>query len=451
MKNRLKKPLSLLLVLVMLLGCFGISFTAFGADDIEISVDNFPDPVFREIVRRYDKNQPYGYLSAQERNQSIITITGLTIGSDQTIKTLKGIEYFADSLVKLRCTDIGLEELDVSGLYNLTDLSCMGNQLTSLDVSKNAKLVNLNCSRNQLTSLTLGNLTALEQLHCYINKLPSISVSLLPNLNDFRCEQNELTSLDVSFNTRLTNLGCASNHLVSLDLSKNTMLGMQSDGEYKMIPRESISGQTHTAAARNNNFEISVPFDIPNVTRIVATSLDTNELADGYYSGKFVTYDVESINDGIEYTYSVGNEWVQDMVVNIDVTRDFYQVSYYYDETLSQLIGRAYVNEGQSARIPSFTPPLCKALDYWSEDVSAVTSDMKVYANYYDNHDFDLVSFVDGDAKLKCYVCGEIHDIKFIDCANASEGDRNYHLCLDVVNDGCINAKDFAELEKMFK
>lgn len=449
MSKKFKKSLALLMALVMLLGCFSVSFTALAAGEVEISVANFPDPVFREIIRKkYDKTQPYGYLSDSERKQSIISVTVLT---EESIKTLKGIEFFADSLSVLRCSDIGLEELDVSALYNLTSLTCMGNKLTSLDVSKNTKLITLNCARNQLISLNVGSLQTLENLYCYINKLPAINVALLTNLTDFRCEQNELTKLDVSFNTRLTNIGCASNHLTTLDLSRNTLLGKQDSGEYDMITREAISDQTVYAPAKKSNIEISIPFAIDDPSKIVSTSIDTNEPGDGYYSGKFITYDVDKIKNGVQYVYSVNNEWVQDMEVSIDVSRNFYQVDFYYDETMTQLISRAYVDAGQSAKTPYFTAPLCKKLSSWSEDITAVTSDMNVYAIYDDAHDFDLVNFVNGVADLRCYVCAATQNLSFLDSVNSNSGDVNYHLCLDVVNDNIINAKDFAELEKMFK
>ncbi len=447
MNIRVKKILSLLLSFIVLIGCFGISFTAYTDDQIEISVENFPDPVFRKIVSdRYDTSLPKGYLSTAERNVNRISLTGYSVDS---IKTLKGIEFFADSLSVLRCTDLKLEELDVSALYNLTELTCMGNNLTGLDVSKNTKLVTLNCSKNQLTSLTLGSLNTLETVHCYINNLKSVSVALLPNLKEFRCDQNQLTSLDLSFNTNLTYFTCAANHLTSLDLSKNTKLGMQDDGEYRTIARELIGDQTASATAQKSNGEIIIPFTVANESRIMSTSLDTEEI-EGYYMGKFVAYNVEDIDNGIEYTYSVNNEWVQDMEVTVAVTRDFYQVDFYYDDALTELIGRDFVDESQAAEAPSFTPPLCKALDHWSEDVTNVTGDMKVYGIFKDSHSYRLESFVNDEATISCAVCGDSLKVKFIDCVNAATGDSNYYSCLDVAADGCINAKDYAELVKAY-
>lgn len=444
---KLKKGLSLLLATIILIGCFSVSTAAYAADDeIEISIENFPDTVFRNIIlNRYDKNKN-GRLSVSERNVDRISLTGYSVDS---IKTLKGIEYFADSLNVLRCTDLKLEELDVSALTNLTELTCMGNMLTRLDVSKNTNLITLNCAKNQLTSLTIGNLTSLETLHCYINKLKSINVSQLPNLKEFRCDQNQITLVDLSLNTNLTYFTCASNHITSLDLSKNTLLGRQDDGEYRTIARELIGDQTTSAEAKKTSIQIFVPFTVENENNVLETSLDTEDV-EGYYMGRFYADDVSQIKDGIDYTYSVNNEWVQDMEVHIDITRNFYQVDFFYDEAMTESIGKVFVDEGQAAKAPSFTPPLCKALGNWSSDISNVTADMQVYGIFVDDHSYKLVSFADGVAVISCTVCGDNQSIRFIDCVNAAANDANYYSCLDVVADGCINAKDYAELVKMF-
>lgn len=202
MNKQIKKYLSLFLSVTLLLGCFSFAITSAAEDEIAIDSTNFSDPVFRRIVSsNYDINGD-GYLSAQERNKSLISLSGM-IDDGESIKTLKGIEFFADSLSVLRCGGIGLEELDVSALYNLTSLTCQGNALTELDVSANTKLITLNCATNMLEELNLGNLSSLQTLYCYVNCLESIDVSQLVNLVSFRCDQNELTVLDVTNNTQL--------------------------------------------------------------------------------------------------------------------------------------------------------------------------------------------------------------------------------------------------------
>lgn len=443
MNRKMKKYISLLLSLTILLGCFGISFTAFGDDEVVINEQNFPDPVFMEIVKRYDSDKSGG-LSAAERDESLIDVMALSgmVSDDAEVKTLKGIEYFADSLSVLRCGGINLEELDVSALYNLTSLTCEGNYLTSLDVSHNPKLITLKCMSNELTSLNLGNISNIETLYCFANSLESIDVSNLVNLKDFKCNQNELTSLDVSKNVNLQKFSCSLNHLRSLDLSNNTNLNT--------VVKSAIGGQTVTAPAAINGLQITVPFAVDDALCIRTTSLDKNDVF-GYTMGEFATYDVSEIDSGIDYSYSVSNEKCEDMEVHIDVTRDFYQVSFYADEEMQELIGKRFVNKNEAARNPvELVLPQCKELDRWSSDVSNITEDIEVYAIWKDSHSYALKSFENGIATIACVNNDDSYTVAFVDCINATAKDSNYCEYLDVVADGYINAKDYAQLQKMF-
>lgn len=452
MSKSTKKHLSLLLTFTLLLGCFGMSFTAFGEDEVAINSTNFPDPVFRDILLNYkDENGDRMFdkdgnerLSAAEREKSVITISGVMADNKQ-IKTLKGIEYFADSLTVLRCGRIGLEELDVSALYNLTSLTCQGNYLSALDVSANTKLITLNCSANNdtLTSLTLGSLPSLDFLHCYANMIESIDVSQCPALTDFRCDQNELTSLDVSGNTMLQKFTCANNHLRTLDLSKNTALDT--------VVASSIGEQTTAAAAELNGAEIGVSFEFENPQCITSTSVDLDEPGSGYYSGAFYAYNVRDIDCGIDYTYSTQLENCEDMEVHIDVSRDFYQVDFYAAEDMQELLASKLTKEHGRVIAPDLTyTPQCKAFEGWSEDITDVTRDMQVYIVWRDSHSYSLTDFKYGTATITCSECGNSYTVKFEDCINAFTGDGNYCEYIDVVSDGCINAKDYAQLEKMF-
>lgn len=439
MNKQIKKYLSLFLSVTLLLGCFSFAITSAAEDEIAIDSTNFSDPVFRRIVSsNYDINGD-GYLSAQERNKSLISLSGM-IDDGESIKTLKGIEFFADSLSVLRCGGIGLEKLDVSALYNLTSLTCQGNALTELDVSANTKLITLNCATNMLEELNLGNLSSLQTLYCYVNCLKSIDVSQLVNLVSFRCDQNELTVLDVTNNTQLQDFACSMNHLTSLDLSHNTALSSATES--------SIGDQTVSAVAHANGVEIVIPFEVDNYASVTSSSLDDGDFS-GYSGGEFVTYSVDSLKNGIDYTYSTQLAQSEDMTVHIDVTRDFYQVSFYTAQDYQQLIGRSFVNPGESANNPSAMPQpeACKIFDRWSEDVSNVNSDMNVYIVWKDNHSYSLTNFDNGTATISCSGgCGDTYTVEFMDCVNAKEGDANYCKYLDVVDDGYINAKDYARL-----
>ena len=133
-----------------------------GGDSIAIDASNFPDPVFREYLRKENHFDTYnkidkdrnGMLSEAERN----AVTKIVVGEGykgQKIKDLTGIQYFP----------------------NLRFLLCYENQLTKLDVSKNTKLTVLSCGTNQLSSLDVSQNPALERLNCYENNLTSLDVS----------------------------------------------------------------------------------------------------------------------------------------------------------------------------------------------------------------------------------------------------------------------------------
>ena len=118
-----------------------------GCTYIPLNAYNFPDPAFRECLKkpRFDNDQDE-WLSSPELND----IRDIRV-PQKGIASLKGIEKFP----------------------NLTTLICSENQLTELDVSQNKKLVYLECSENQLTSLDLSDTELTPaRFECSGNKYP---------------------------------------------------------------------------------------------------------------------------------------------------------------------------------------------------------------------------------------------------------------------------------------
>lgn len=443
MNKSLKKALSLFLSLTILMGCFCISWAVYGIDNIELNETNFADPVFKKLIGdKYDTEYPYGFLSAEEiaKIPSYFSITGVTVNGQQ-IKTLKGIEFFADRIERLRCTDVQLEEIDVSALYKLTDLTVMNNKLTSLDVSCNSVLKMLNCTGNMLESLNLGTVNTITTLYCQTNKLTSLDVSNLTELVNFKCDQNELTSLNVTANTKLSSFSCSKNHLASLDLSQNTSLGSITDTH--------IGRQTVYVSAAVDGSAIVVPVAVDNNACVTSSSFDTED-ASNFADGKFMAYDVADIDGGIDYTYSTQNANSTDMQVHVNVTRNFYQIRFYTGASMSILAGKCFVEANSAAPAPEMMAPQCKALDRWSSDISNVTADMDIYPIWKDSHTYALAGFENGIATIACVNQDDSYTVAFEDCINAAAGDDNYCEYIDVVADGYINAKDYAKLIKMF-
>ncbi len=435
MNKRIKKCLSVLLATVLATGCLS-AVVAYADDNVEINEANFTDTNFRTYVSdKYDLDHN-GYLSPEERNATIISL------SNNDIKTLKGIEYFT-SVEKLRIGNIKLEELDVSALKNLTDLTCQGNKLKTLDLTNNNKLQTLNCARNQLTTIELIS-SSLLNLDCHSNKITSLDLSLVTNLQKLICYQNELSNIDLTANTKLQTLNCTYNHLTSLDLSKNTLL--------KDVTNAMIGNQTVSLKATFQGSTIFVPFTNHGLdtSNYVSSTLEDYGDGSGFNFESFVAYNVNEIDGGIVYYCNTKLAGSENMKVDVTVSRDFHQVDFYTDSEHTSLIGRAFANDGQSVTAPEIkNPPQCKALDTWSDSLDNVTEDKSVYANWKDAHTYSLSSFSGDTATVKCSVCGDTFTLSFIDAVNSKKGDEKYSSYLDVTKDGVINAKDYALLNKM--
>lgn len=435
MNKKIKKCLSVLLATVLATGCLS-AVVAYADDNVAINEANFTDSNFRTYVSdKYDLNHD-GNLSPEERNVTIISL------SNNDIKTLKGIEYFT-SVEKLRIGNIKLEELDVSALKNLTDLTCQGNKLKTLDLTYNNKLQTLNCARNQLTAIELIS-SSLLNLDCHSNKITSLDLSLVTNLQKLICYQNELSNIDITANTKLQTLNCTYNHLTSLDLSKNTLL--------KDITNAMIGNQTVSLKATFQGSTILVPFTNHGLdtSNYVSSTLEDYGDGSGFNFESFVAYNVNEIDGGIVYYCNTKLAGSENMKVDVTVSRDFHQVDFYTDSEHSSLIGRAFANDGQSVTAPEIkNPPQCKALDTWSDSLENVTEDKSIYANWKDAHSYSLSSFSGDTATVKCSVCGDTFTLSFINAVNSKKGDEKYSPYLDVTKDGEINAKDYAVLNKM--
>ena len=124
-------------------------------DEPEISMDNFPDPVFRNYVLRNFDTDNDGVISTAEA----LEVTEIWVNG-YGIKSLEGIQYF----------------------INLKELWCPRNQLSTLDVSKNTALESLYCNNNQLSTLDVsktrisGGFEGYYLLHCNMETLATLKV-----------------------------------------------------------------------------------------------------------------------------------------------------------------------------------------------------------------------------------------------------------------------------------
>lgn len=461
-KNTIKKHISTLLTLALIISSLAVGMIAFGDDLVAINETNFPDKNWRKIVSViYDKNGD-GFLSSTERNKTFMSLSGYlesVCDEDEYIESLQGIEFFSN-VQRLYVGSLGLKTLDVSSLTNLTQLTCQGNMLTSLRIGTKQSLTWINCASNELKSINVAGCPQLERLDCYANKLENLDVTANSRLSELYCQDNALKSLDLSSNSLLTTVYCSNNHLTELDLSENRMLSE--------VTQYMIGYQTVSAKAQLSGSSIVVPFKL-NRSQVASTSLDTvvegesengeSKVNLGYSTtGNFVTKDANELKlegfdgDTIEYEYNVNNPAAENMSVFISVSRDFYQVRFYTDETMTELMRSQFVTAGANANAPEITDfPEGKIFGGWSKDITNVSSDIDTYIKWINNHIWTVTKANDGEITIHCYDCDAESTFMFTDVLNIVDEDMYYLAELDVVSDGVINAKDYAKLHNQLK
>ena len=457
-KLKLKKYMASILALVTAVACLSVGVAAFGDDTVAINETNFPDPIFMQIVKeKYDTNGD-GLLQPSERQVSSLTVSAFhdELYPDSVIESIKGIENFT-SATTLYTADVGLKELDLSKNTKLALVRCGGNPIEKLTLGSLPSLVDLNCKGAELTSIDLSGCPKLRKLNLDINKLTSVNLSANTALVSLSLYQNELTSLDLSKNTALTSLSCSNNHIPELDLSFNTRL--------VGVTEQNIGNQWITASAYINGGEVRIGKSFKDASKLVSSSLDTvyqteegesRQLA--YRNNVFYTDELDKISgklsdinskkrDGFVYRYDVGNSECENMSVNVEVSRDVYQVNFYTDETKSERISYSFVRQNASAVAPAVPEDSsCKKFVSWSEDFSNIQSDLDVYAVWQDDHNivksFDSES---GEIDVHCTKCSDInYKFNFLDTCNKYKGEDGFNELADINSDGVVNAKDYA-------
>ena len=253
--------------------------SAVQSGDIEINEENFPDPIFRKFVERYE-NFPRDNKLSQSELAAVTRIDcspsyGAT--DDEKIKSLKGIEYFT-SLEYLRCIDNLLTELDLSSNTALKGLDCYNNQLKKLDVSNNTALKRLDCYRNQLKKLDVSNHTELKTLMCWLNQLTELDVSNSTELEYLDFSSNQLTKLDVSQNAALKYLDCGYNQLKKLDVSKNPALETLECGGNQLTELD-VSNNTALERLRCDDNQLT-KLDVGSKPALKVLLCDDNQLTE---------------------------------------------------------------------------------------------------------------------------------------------------------------------------
>ena len=212
-----KRILSIFLCLVMVFSL--LPFTASAASAVPINEETFPDPVFREYVRKI-----VGSSVLTEEKARQIEVLDV---SDDNIKEVLGDRDPITSLMGIRY------------LRYVKDLNCSGQELKkTLNLEQNSRVEKLNCSGNQLTGLWFHKGSSLKYLTCSVNEFTALDLSKCSELIELSCGSNKLTSLDLSANTKLQKISAGSNKLTALDtrnLPELTYLNLWGNHDLKSI------------------------------------------------------------------------------------------------------------------------------------------------------------------------------------------------------------------------
>lgn len=144
-----KRILSIVLCLIMVFSL--LPFTASAASSgTPINDKNFPDPVFREYVRK---------------------IAGSSVLTEEKARQIEALDVSDDNIQEVLGDRDPITNLKgIRHLKYVRDLNCSGQKLTTLNLELNSRVEKLNCAGNQLTDLWLdprGN--SLKYLTCSVN------------------------------------------------------------------------------------------------------------------------------------------------------------------------------------------------------------------------------------------------------------------------------------------
>ena len=212
-----KRILSIFLCLVMVFSL--LPFTASAASAMPINEETFPDPVFREYVRK---------------------IVGSSVLTEEKARQIEVLDVSKDNIKKVLGDRAPITSLmGIRYLRYVKDLNCSGQELKkTLNLEQNSRVEKLDCSGNQLTGLWFHKGSSLKYLTCSANKFTALDLSKCSELTELNCGWNQITALDLSANKKLQKIVAGSNKLTALDtrnLPELTYLNLWGNDDLKSI------------------------------------------------------------------------------------------------------------------------------------------------------------------------------------------------------------------------
>ena len=380
-----KRILSIVLCLVMVFSL--LPFTASAASAMPINEETFPDPVFREYVRKIvgssvlteEKAQQIEVLDVSKNNIKKV------LGDRAPITSLMGIRY----------------------LRYVKDLNCSGQELKkTLNLEQNSRVEKLNCSGNQLTDLWFHTGSSLRYLDCSVNQFTALNLSKNPELTELSCSNNKLTALDLSANTKLQQINASSNKLTALDvrqLPELTHLYLWANHDLKSIDVSKNTKLEFLSAAHCKLTSLNVS----NNRKLVELFVYNNQLTVLDVRSNYMLKTLYCYENQITALDLSSNVSLEDLGVN--------------DNPITELDLRAQSNLQKLS---------CSAMKLKKLDVSRCTELLKLYCNDNQIETLDLRS----NKKLRALEC-QNNRLSWLDLSSNTALDPRYVDCSGNVYD----------------
>ncbi|MCQ2467835.1 MAG: DUF4214 domain-containing protein [Clostridia bacterium] len=187
-------------------------------NQMDIDASTFGSDWFCSYLRDMADKNFDGTLSIEERdNFTEIVADGYTMSKIDGLENFKNLE-------KIDVSDAGVNEIDLTGCFNLKYLYCNRNNISSLNLSDCTKLEDLICYHNAMTSIDLKPCTKLRCIWLSYNQLGSIDLSNNKDLVSADFTDCGLTNINLSGLSELCNLYLNDNNLTSIDVSSCSSL-----------------------------------------------------------------------------------------------------------------------------------------------------------------------------------------------------------------------------------
>ncbi len=261
---------------------FAIALTGCNKDDDnseKIPSSNIPDENFlKYLLDNFDTNKD-GILSIEESS----IIKEIKCSDNNSINSLKGIEYFPN-LEKLTLNTLyGIDSIDLSNNAGLKELYIFETGIRMLDISHNPDLEILDCNNNHsLNSLITGSNTFLKQLNCSNTIITSVNTDSFKSLKMLNIESTKIDTINTKENRALKELYCSgtkqqSNRIKKLDLANNPDLRIL-DCNFNEIEELDLSNNSllEILHCKNNNLS---KINVSQNTELKDIDISNNDIA----------------------------------------------------------------------------------------------------------------------------------------------------------------------------